>query len=193
MAQEPDSRAVAGLRAGNARAFEEIYHAYRPRLFGFLVRMSGRRDVAEELLQEIWFRLARNAPRLRADTRIGAWLFTVARNLILSYRRRQILDGEQLERLARVPIREPQSPFEDTAASEFERRVERGLAGLPYNYREALLLVGVEGLAPSEAAVICRISPEALRQRLARGRVLLARELAGVGPVTSAAEGRSPR
>lgn len=178
MDQEPDSSALAGLRAGDLSAFEAVYHAYRPRLFGFLVRMSGRRDVAEELLQEVWLRLARGSSRLREDTRIGAWLFTVARNLVLSYRRRQILDGEQFEQLARASSREPHSPFEETAASEFERGLERGLAGLPVHYREALLLVGVEGLAPAEAAAICRIKPEAMRQRLARGRVLLERELA---------------
>jgi RNA polymerase sigma factor (sigma-70 family) len=69
------------------------------------------------------------------------------------------------------------SPFEEAAAEELERRLERGLASLPATYREVLLLVGVEGLSPSEAARVCEVSPEALRQRLSRARSMLIREL----------------
>ena len=53
----------------------------------------------------------------------------------------------------------------------------QALAGLPVLYREALLLVGVEGLRPAEAAVVCGVSPEAMRQRLSRARALLAERL----------------
>ena len=69
------------------------------------------------------------------------------------------------------------SPFEETAATEFERQLETALAELPLAHREVLLLVGVEGLRPAEAAVVCGVSPEALRQRLSRARALLAERL----------------
>jgi DNA-directed RNA polymerase specialized sigma24 family protein len=48
--------------------------------------------------------------------------------------------------------------------------------------REVLLLVGVEGMSPSEAAVVCGVTPEAMRQRLKRARSLLAERLAESGP-----------
>ena len=66
------------------------------------------------------------------------------------------------------------SPFEEAAASESERRIEAALAGLPLQYREVLLLVGVEGLGLAEAAAVCGISNVALRQRLSRARAMLA-------------------
>ena len=69
------------------------------------------------------------------------------------------------------------SPFEETAAHELERRLEVALATVPMIYREVLLLVVVERLKPSEAAVVCGISPDALRQRLSRGRALLAERM----------------
>jgi RNA polymerase sigma factor (sigma-70 family) len=69
------------------------------------------------------------------------------------------------------------SPFEEAATREFERRLEAALATMPLIYREVLLLVAIEGLRPSEAAVVCGISPEALRQRLSRGRALLAQRM----------------
>jgi RNA polymerase sigma-70 factor (ECF subfamily) len=69
------------------------------------------------------------------------------------------------------------SPFEETAVHELERRLEAALATMPLIYREVLLLVAVEGLRPSEAAAVCGISPEALRQRLSRGRTLLEQKM----------------
>jgi RNA polymerase sigma factor (sigma-70 family) len=75
------------------------------------------------------------------------------------------------------------SPFEATAASEMERQIEAAIASFPATYREVLLLVGVDGLRPVEAAEICGISPEAFRQRLSRARALLTSKLEG--PVRS--------
>ena len=71
------------------------------------------------------------------------------------------------------------SPYEATAANEMERQIEAALASLPATYREVLLLVGVDGFRPGEAAEICGISPEAFRQRLSRARALLAGKLDG--------------
>jgi RNA polymerase sigma-70 factor (ECF subfamily) len=73
------------------------------------------------------------------------------------------------------------SPFDEAAAGELERRVERALAGLPSRHREVLLLVTVEGFTPAEAAAVCGVSAEALRQRLSRARAALARELSATG------------
>ena len=69
------------------------------------------------------------------------------------------------------------SPFEAAAATQLQRRIEVALATLPGRYREALLLVALEGFTPAEAAVVCAVSPEAMRQRLRRARALLAKQL----------------
>ena len=62
-------------------------------------------------------------------------------------------------------------------ASETGRRIEVALAELPALYREALLLVAIEGMQPAEAAMVCGITPEAMRQRLSRARTAIARRL----------------
>lgn len=59
---------VERLRQGDADAFDEVYAAFNTRLFAFLVRLSRRREVAEDLLEETWLRLVKDARRLRADT-----------------------------------------------------------------------------------------------------------------------------
>ena len=71
------------------------------------------------------------------------------------------------------------SPFEETAANELERRLEAAIAALPERLREAVLLVAIEGIEAKEAAAICGIAPEAMRQRVSRGRAALAAALDG--------------
>jgi RNA polymerase sigma factor (sigma-70 family) len=178
MDRETELAFVERLRTGDETAFDAVYDAFNLRLFTFLVRLT-RHHVAEDLLEETWLRLVKHAHRLRPDTRLGPWLFTVARNLHVSYvRSRMIEDSTAAGLMALWPFSvERSSPFEATAASELERRIERALATLPPASREVLLLVGVAGLDHPDAADVCGITPEALRQRLHRARAMLARAI----------------
>ena len=169
---------VARLRAGDTAAFDAVHAAFNTRLFNFLARLTRSRDVAEYLLEETWLRLVTQSGRLRPDTSLAPWLFTVARNLHESYcRSRALEDSHRAGMIGLWPSVSRPSPFEETATNEFERRLETALAALPSTYREVLLLVAVEGLRPSDAAAVCGISPEALRQRLSRARAALSRRL----------------
>ena len=179
MERDTELALVERLRRGDPGAFDDVYAAFNTRLFTFLLRLSRRRDVAEDLLEETWLRLVKHAQRLGTDTRLGPWLFTVARNLHVSYcRSRMLEDSAAASLIALWPFSlERPSPFEAAAASEFERRVERALVAMPAASREVLLLVAVAGLDHSDAADVCGITPEALRQRLHRARETLSKML----------------
>lgn len=180
-----DERAwVDGLRRGDATAFDRVFAAYRKRLYGYLVRMTRRRDVAEDLLQETFLRLAQHAKRLDADTRLGAYLFTVAHRLVVSWARAQ---GVRAQLAGDLPPRSEgtspdRSPLEALSDNQAQAALERAFDALPPAYREVALLVGVEGLAPTEVAQILGQKPEAIRQRLARARTQLAAALGEHAP-----------
>lgn len=176
-AQEPEL--VARLRAGDAEAFDQVHLAYNVRLFNFLCRLAGRREVAEDLLEETWLRVVTNRHRLRPDTRLGPWLFTVARNLHISYTRSRLLEDRYASELIGLwPAGVPAvSPLAAAEADETRRRLATALATLPVRYREALVLTAVQGLRPAEAAEVCGVTSDAMRQRLSRARALLARRL----------------
>ncbi len=167
-----DAELVSRLRRGDASAFDQVYRRHTPGLFAFLARLARRPAVAEELLQETWLRLATHARTLAADTNLRAWLFTVARNLYRSHRRRALLDVDRL-RFWRESAAAP-SPLDLAVASQAERRLEAALAALPVAQREILLLVAVEGFSPTQAAEILSLRPEAARQRLRRARAAIA-------------------
>ena len=179
MDREIELRLVVRLKAGDPAAFDAIYETYRPRLFGFLVRLSRRRDVAEDLLEETWLRLVTRSATLTDDARLGPWLFTVARNLYFSWRRSRAVDVSRTSELdpAWPAPERGDSPFDAVARAELERRLEAALARLPLRDRELLLLMGVEGLTPSEAAGVCGLPAVTLRARLHRAREKLAAEM----------------
>ena len=168
-----DRTLVDGLRGGVATAFVATHRRFGPRLFSFLVRMCGRKELAEDLYQEMWIKLAVHAPRLLPDTDLAAWLYTVARNLARSERRTDRVRPHG-EAMATDIVYEGASPFEWTAANQTQARLEQALADLPAPFREVLLLVVIEGLEHERAAAILDLSPDALRQRLARARAKLA-------------------
>jgi RNA polymerase sigma-70 factor (ECF subfamily) len=165
-----------GLRRGETAAFDAVFAAYRRRLYGYLVRMTRRRDVAEDILQETFLRLAQNAKRLDADTRLGAWLFTVAHRLVVSWARAHAVRMQLAGDLPRTQeaAHPDRSPLEALADSQTQLAIERAFAALPDTYREVALLVGIEGMQPSEVAEILGIRADAVRQRLTRARSLLA-------------------
>ncbi len=174
------SSLVTRLKAGDSGAFDAVYRSHHPRLFSFLWRLTRRREIAAELCQETWLRLAAEAAWLHDDTHLTAWLFTVARNLFLSHRRWSLVDGS---RLAEAAVwfkdrRQDSTPESVAMASQAQRTLDRALAALPLKYREALLLVCVEHFEPSEAARIIGVNPEAFRQRLSRAREQLRASLA---------------
>lgn len=185
---------VAGLRAGDVLAFDRVYAAFQPRVFGFLLRLAGRRDTAEDLAQETWLKLAKAAPTLRPDTTLAPLLFTIARNAFLSHRRWAMLDLSRvvtfgLETVAAATAATEPGPDAAHENAQAVARLERALADLPVASREVLLLVGVEGLDQEEVARILGVKYDALRQRLSRARAQLAERMASLES-TSAARAR---
>jgi RNA polymerase sigma-70 factor (ECF subfamily) len=178
-ADETPAQLLARLRTGDAAAFSAVYEQHAEPIFRFLQRLCGRRELAEDLFQETWLRLARHASRLRPDTEVRAWLYAVARNLVRSHARFALADAAGVAALARwwyLDARggEPESAAVAAAAAA---RLEGALARLPLAGREVLLLVAGEGLAVDEAARVLGVTPEAARQRLHRARAELAKSL----------------
>jgi RNA polymerase sigma-70 factor (ECF subfamily) len=162
-----------GLRRGDPAAFDGVFAAYRGRVFGYLARMTRRRDLAEDLTQEVFLRLARAARGLRPDTRLRAWLFTVAHNVMVSHARAQQVTFALAAELAERPPPAEPTPFESVVQSATQQRIERALAQLPVGHREVILLVALEGLSAAEAGAALGLTPEAVRQRLSRARSML--------------------
>lgn len=166
-----DAEALARLRRRDPRGFEGAYRNYAARLRGFLWRMTRNGDIADDLLQHTFLRLAEKGPELRADSDLQAWLFTVARNAYRDYLR-QLPAATYVDGLEILPC-----PSPDAEARLLLGDVETALGNLKPDDREILLLIGVESLSHDTVSRMLGLEPATVRQRLARARARLLAEL----------------
>ena len=138
--------------AGDVDAFIRVYHATSRKLFGIVVRILGRGELADEVLQEVYLRVWQRASDFSADRASPiTWLATVARNRALDEaRRRQMGSIEDMPELLEFPS------DEDIAGAHAEReqlkKLHDCLGRLPPKHREILQLVYFEGLTRDQIA-----------------------------------------
>ncbi len=173
----PDAALVDGLRRRDPRAFDAVYARFHPRLWSFLVRLAGRRDVAEDLVQDTWLLVAKHAGRLEDGTDLAAWLFTVARNRYRSWRRWAVLDFTRIDLLSREPSGAAAAPEGAAAARAEIAALEDAIRRISPAHREVLLLAAVDGLETAQVAEVLGLREEAVRKRLSRARAELADRL----------------
>ena len=122
----------------------------------------------------MFLRLAKHARRLRPDTSLRAWLFTVAHHAMVSHARSAKLTSLLAAELSAESQRQGESPFATVAGKRDQQRLELAIAALPPLYRDVVLLISVGGLAPMEVAAVLGVPSATVRQRLARARATIA-------------------
>ncbi len=108
------SQAIRGAQGGDSAAYERIVEQYAGRIFGFLLRMTGSRHDAEDLLQEVFVRLVRTLGAYKHEGRFEAWLFRIAANLA----------RDRVRRAKRAPKQVGQGFAEDASGAEVLDRIE---------------------------------------------------------------------
>jgi RNA polymerase sigma-70 factor, ECF subfamily len=141
-----------------------------PSLRAFAMALTNDVSRADDLVQETILRAWQNQDRFEPGSNLGAWLFTILRNLFYSHLRRMKRevadsDGSYAAQLRTAP---------DQEASVIVKDMWRALGELPPDQREALLLVSAEGMSYDEAAHICGVAVGTIKSRVNRARRRLA-------------------
>jgi RNA polymerase sigma-70 factor, ECF subfamily len=165
------------LRQQRPGAFDDVYLRYREPIWRFLRRLCGRQELAADLFQETWLAAARNAHRLREDSELLPWLYTIARNKHRNAMRFSLVDRKRREAARGELTATPPQPDAETDVRRRGARVARAFATLPEAYREVLLLSVVDALPTADVAKILALREDAVRKRLSRARAELARLL----------------
>ncbi|HYA89786.1 MAG TPA: sigma-70 family RNA polymerase sigma factor [archaeon] len=199
-----DDGLLRRMMAGDEEAFTLLYRRRHPAIYRFALHMSGNAAVAEDVTQEVFMTLIRDATRFDpARGTLGGYLFGVARNLV---RRRWEQErnsfplppeGEHLPPHGAGAgvsgdgrTRNGSGRAEDEFASfETVGRVRQAVATLPANYREVVVLCEFEEMSYEEAADALDCPIGTVRSRLHRARALLVEKLRESRPVRRAAVG----
>jgi RNA polymerase sigma-70 factor (ECF subfamily) len=173
---DPDEALLARVAEGDQAAVRALVGRKLPRLMSLGQRMLGDAAEAEDVAQEAFLRVWKQAPRWRpGQAKFDTWLHRVALNLCYDRlrRRREIATDQPPEQADPGPAPDRGLEARDTAA-----RVSRALAALPDRQREAIVLCHYQELGNIEAATVMGVSVEALESLLGRGRRALRTALA---------------
>jgi RNA polymerase sigma-70 factor, ECF subfamily len=161
-------------RCGDTQAFDEVYERFEEMVFNLSLRLSGNREEAADLTQEIFLRIFRHLGKFGGRSTLKTWIFRIAINHCRdrhSHRRLPIQPiAEEAEERALAYADPSRGPEELAVAADEGRRVSRCLACLSQTFREAVVLRDLEGLSYEEIAEVLGIRIGTVRSRIARGR-----------------------
>jgi RNA polymerase sigma-70 factor, ECF subfamily len=172
---QDDAELLERVASGDPRAYRELVERHVRGVHAFVYRMLGSRAEAEEVCQESFLRLWKQADNFVAHAKPSTWLYRVAHNLAIDRLRRR-REASHPTGIEEVPTSE--RPSNHLYEKQVAEAVERALAGLPERQRAAISLVHYQGLSNAEAAEVLGVKVRALESLLARGRRELRDKLA---------------
>lgn len=159
---------VAAFLEGDQLAFAALYDAHAPFLYAFIQRLLGRwRSEANDALQDVWLRAARDLPRFRWQSAFRTWLFGIAVNRCREILRLTPNYEEELAEDLAVTIGRPEERID----------LERAIARLPLRYREVLVLHDIYEHTHGEIAAMLGIEGGTSKSNLSRARALLRKSM----------------
>lgn len=177
--QQENLSIARGLKRNDPALLDQLIETYQHRLLRYLLFLTGKREVAEDLFQETWVRVLLRGAQYNGKARFDTWLFTIARNLVIDLsRKRQMASLDEMseagedERPFEVALDGP-SPFEQFASREDRAEVAEVLLRLEPNYREVLTLRFHEEMSLEEIAGVTRAPLSTVKSRLYRGLAAL--------------------
>jgi RNA polymerase sigma-70 factor (ECF subfamily) len=172
MLKSSELATIRKAKAGNAKAIEALIRAHQDALYAFMLRMSGRPDVAEDIVQEAFVRVLKNLDRFDSRFRFSTWLFTIAKRLYVNamQKHKPAYDSDVVgERQG-----EATWPGGDAMRSETMRNartvIDFALAELGPLQREVILLFHQQNWPITEIAIYLDMPEGTVKSHLHRAR-----------------------
>lgn len=179
-----DEELLPRMAAGDLAAFELIYERRQPSVYRFALRMSGSESVAEDVTQDVFIALMRDAYQFD-PTRgsVSTYLYGITRNRVLKRLERDKNfvampdDDEEDGGLLDERMISPHDPLADFTRNQVIDAVRQAVLALPTHYREVILLCNLHEMNYEEAASVIGCAVGTVRSRLSRARELLMKKL----------------
>ena len=186
LAELPDGLLVREAKAGNALAYGELTGRYQDRIFTFLLGQVQSREDAVDLTQEVFVKAHTYLGSFREDSLFYTWLYRIALNTCIDFRRRRgrvpepfSLDADRLAEAGYEPSDERShcNPERALENKELGRYLRSCIQALPEVLRMAVILHDIEGLPQKEIAAILKCPLGTVKSRIQRGRYELREKL----------------
>lgn len=188
-ADVPDElrKAVDAAAPDDHGDFDAIVRTYERRVYNLACQMLGDREEARDATQEIFLRVHQNLESFRFEAKFSTWLYRLAMNYLLSYRRRWLRTrfeglGELIASRGHEPVFTGPEPEQQVLDQEQAEAVRRSIAKLPPKLRAALVLKDLQGLSYAEISNVLGVTEGTVASRLNAARSQLARRLRHLRP-----------
>jgi RNA polymerase sigma-70 factor, ECF subfamily len=171
-----DSELLELMAAGDREAFGALFRRYQTLVYRFARQMTGSKEAAEDVTQEVFIALAENAGRYDVDLgSLGTYLYGIARNLVRQRYKRAKIEANvvPLEDGASASLAITSNPVDDLARAERIRALRHAILLLPVRYREVIVLCELNDLPYEQAARIVGCPVGTIRSRLSRAKMML--------------------
>ena len=182
---ETDESLMLGYAAGNLQAFNLLYDRHEMGVWRYVFRSVRVQAIADDLLQDVWFALARQAPNYQPTAKFKTWLFTLAHNRLVDHFRTAKHhvslddDDDESDSVALVQTLAANSGFGPLRRLESKEQAQallEAIEQLPFAQREAFMLQAEAGMDVQDIATTTGVSFETAKSRLRYARSRL-REL----------------
>jgi RNA polymerase sigma-70 factor (ECF subfamily) len=176
-----DAVLLAGVARHDRLAFEQLYRRFYPRLFGYLLRLVRRPELAEEALDDAMVVVWQKAAEFRGSSRVSTWIFGIAYRKGLKALERSERGETDLER---APAGEPVDeggPERDLRRRELAMQIDAALGRLPVEQRAVVELTFIHQLPYREIAELLGCPVNTVKTRMFHARRRLRRLLPGLG------------
>jgi RNA polymerase sigma-70 factor (ECF subfamily) len=177
------SELVQEAQSGDRAAFQAIYDLFAPRIYNFLIRMTGSKEEAEDITQQTFLIAIRRLPGLRDADQIESWIYRIARNeAYQKFRRKKAiqLDGEyagETDGSGLIEQRLHANPEELLLSHELRQVLQKVLLRLSPKLREVFVLAIVQGMSYKDVSTITGRSLLAVKTDIYRARLNAKEEL----------------
>jgi RNA polymerase sigma-70 factor (ECF subfamily) len=189
MQDTQDRDLLSRLQSGDEAALADLADAYSARIYQLAFRYLRNKEDAEELTQDVLYKVYRSVGAFRGDSALSSWIYRITFNAAMSRvrtasyqrlqndQRRSSHDDKDLE--AKTPDVADWSQMADERIlrAELRRRVLGAVLALPAIYRAPVMLRDIQGMSTEEASAMLRVKDQTLKSRLHRGRLMLRKQL----------------
>ncbi|MCS6771836.1 MAG: sigma-70 family RNA polymerase sigma factor [Kiritimatiellae bacterium] len=183
---------VEQARHGDYAAFEELIRRYQRRIYALVYNMTGHREDAEDLVQDVFIKAYRSLDGFKGDASFFTWIYRIAVNRTINFLKRRKREAADL-RLddmdpsaerdpAFLELRSRESPVREVTLGELQKKLNAALQNLSEKHRTVVVLHDIQGMPHEEIAKIMKCSVGTVRSRLFYARQHLQRELSEFAP-----------
>lgn len=174
---EKEKELLLGLQSGDEASFTALYNLYSPLAFLTVLKFVKEREIALDLIQDLFFRIWNNRQSVDAGKPFKSYLFSIAKNLVIDFFRKTARDRRLMDELITATPASDEQVERAIFRKEIAALVGQTVDSLPAQQRKIFMLCRIDGRSYEEVAKMLHLSIPTIGNQLTRATKKIRRQL----------------